>query len=179
MHHANLVDPGLGPGQVQRLHHVGGLHRRPQHPGDDVACVIIQYRRQVVPAPAHDLQVGKVRLPKLVGPSRWMPKRFRRRQHDEGWTRNQVIRLEDAIDARFREKVALLARQPPCQFPRRSLGIRQRGVDNPLPYRQWNPVPLPTVLEIAVIPAIKRGSSSGAAHATSVARATPSPRPAG
>ena len=92
----------------------------------------------------HDLQVDKVRLPKLVGSSRRMPKRFRRRQHDEGWTRNQVIRLEDAIDARFREKVALLVRQPPCQFPRRSLGIRQRGVDNPLPHRQWNPVPVPT-----------------------------------
>ena len=45
MHDPDLVNPGLGPGQVQRVHHVGGLHRWPQHPGDDVARIVIQYRR--------------------------------------------------------------------------------------------------------------------------------------
>ena len=52
MHEPDLVDPRLGSGQVQRFHHVGGLHRRPQQPGDDVARGVIQHRRQVVPAPA-------------------------------------------------------------------------------------------------------------------------------
>ena len=61
MHDPDLVDPRFGSGQVQRLHHVDGLHRRPEHPGDDVARVVIQHRREVVPAPAHDLQVGEVR----------------------------------------------------------------------------------------------------------------------
>ena len=73
MHHPDPVEPRLGPGQVQRLHHVGGLHRRPEHPGDDVARVIVQYRRQVVPAPADHWQIGEVGLPELVRPTGRMP----------------------------------------------------------------------------------------------------------
>ena len=94
MHHPDLVDACPGAGQVERLHHVGGLHRGAEQPGDDVARVVIQHRRQVVPAPADHLQIGEVRLPELSRPPGRMPKRLRRRQHDEGRTRQPVIRLK-------------------------------------------------------------------------------------
>ena len=73
MYDPDLVDPGLGAGQVERLRYIRGLHRRAEQPGDDVARVVIQDRRQVVPAPAHHLQVGEVGLPQLVRPVRRVP----------------------------------------------------------------------------------------------------------
>ena len=99
MHHPHLVDARRRPGQVERLRHVGRLHRRPEQPGDDVARVIVQHGRQVVPTPADDVQIGKVGLPQLVRPMGRVVKRLLSRQHDEGRTRYQVIRLENAIDA--------------------------------------------------------------------------------
>ena len=169
MHHPHLVDARRGPGQVERLRHVGRLHRRPKHPGDDVARVIVQHGRQVVPAAPDHLQVGKVRLPEFVRPMGRMVERLPGRQHDEGRTRNQVIRSENAIDARFREKVTLSIRELPRQLPRRPLGISQRRFDDPLPHPRGNLVPVPAghrrggletgspALEVAVIPRVERG----------------------
>ena len=56
----HTVHPGLGPGQVERLGHVRRLHRRPKRPRQDVARVIVEHGRQVVPAPPDHLQVGEV-----------------------------------------------------------------------------------------------------------------------
>ena len=70
----HTVHPGLGPGQVERLGHVRRLHRRPKRPRQDVARVIVEHGRQVVPAPPDNLQVGEVGLPQLVGPVRRMSK---------------------------------------------------------------------------------------------------------
>ena len=132
MHDPDLVDPRFGSGQVQRLHHVDGLHRRPEHPGDDVARVVIQHRREVVPAPAHDLQVGEVGLPQLVRPMRRMPERLRGREHDVGRTRDQVVGLEDARSipretgprglSTARPAPAATARDPPARRRRRAGG---------------------------------------------------------
>ena len=113
MEHPDLVDPRLRPRQVERLRHVSGVHRGPEHPGDDVARVIIQHGRQVVPAPADDVQIGKIGLPEFVRPMGRMLERLPARQHDEGRAWDEVIRLENAIDARFREKVPLSIRQLP------------------------------------------------------------------
>ena len=43
-------------------------HRGAQLPGDDVARVIVENRGEIHPAPADDLEVGKICLPHLVGP---------------------------------------------------------------------------------------------------------------
>ena len=40
-----------------------GLHRRAKLPGDDVAREVVEYGRQIKPAPADDLEIGEVGLP--------------------------------------------------------------------------------------------------------------------
>src|ERR1700730_3177360 len=52
--------------QVQRFRDVPDLHRCTELPGDDVAREVVQYRAEVKPAPADDLEIGEVGLPKLV-----------------------------------------------------------------------------------------------------------------
>ena len=54
-------------GHIQRVGDVLGTHIITQPPGDDIAREVIEHRRQVHPAPANDLEVGKVCLPHLVG----------------------------------------------------------------------------------------------------------------
>lgn len=52
--------------QVQRVRHVFSPHIGAQFPSDDVAAVIVQDRAEIEPAPADDLEVGEVSLPKLI-----------------------------------------------------------------------------------------------------------------
>jgi hypothetical protein len=52
--------------QVQRFRDLPDLHRCTELPGDDVARKVVQYRAEVKPAPADDLEIGEVGLPKLV-----------------------------------------------------------------------------------------------------------------
>src|ERR1700730_2437082 len=52
--------------QGQRFRDVPDLHRCTELPGDDVAREVVQYRAEVKPAPADDLEIGEVGLPKLV-----------------------------------------------------------------------------------------------------------------
>ena len=100
MDHPTPGDPGCGPrpGPRVSITSAAGLDVRSIQ-ADDVARVIIQHRRQGGPAPADHRQGGDVRLPALVRPMGRIPERRRRRQHEEGWTRDQVIRLAEAIDA--------------------------------------------------------------------------------
>ena len=93
------IDARRGPREVQRLHHIGRVPRRPQRPGQDVPRVVVEHRREVRPAPPDDMEIREVGLPELVGAVRGMGKRFRRREHDEGRTGDQVVRLQDAIHA--------------------------------------------------------------------------------
>ena len=51
----HAVHPGAGAGQVERLGHVRRLHRRPERPRQDVARVVVEHGRQVVPAPPDHL----------------------------------------------------------------------------------------------------------------------------
>ena len=46
--------------QVQRFRDVPDLHRCTELPGDDVAREVVQYRAEVKPAPADDLEIGEV-----------------------------------------------------------------------------------------------------------------------
>ena len=122
------VHPGLGSGQVERLGHVRRLHRRPKRPRQDVARVIVEHGRQVVPAPPDNLQVGEVGLPQLVGPVRRMSKCLGRREHHIRRTGDQILGFEDAIHAGLREKVALPVRALPRQLAGRLYRIGQGGL---------------------------------------------------
>ena len=63
-----VLEGSVRKGALQGVGHVLRLHRCTQLPGDDVAREVVEHCRQVVPAPADDLQVGEVGLPQLVGP---------------------------------------------------------------------------------------------------------------
>jgi 4-alpha-glucanotransferase len=55
---------------LQRAQHIRCRHGFAQFPGQDVAREVVEHGGQIEAAPANDLEVGKVGLPKLVGRGR-------------------------------------------------------------------------------------------------------------
>ena len=53
-------------GKLQRVGDITGLHVGTQLPGNDIAGIIIMDSTEIEPAPANDLQIGKVSLPLLI-----------------------------------------------------------------------------------------------------------------
>ena len=51
---------------IERCRDVGGAHRGTEPPGHDVTREVVEHGGQIIPAPAGDLQVGKVSLPELI-----------------------------------------------------------------------------------------------------------------
>ena len=72
---------------VERGGDVGSAHRGAEPPGDDVAREVVEHRRQIVPAPAGDLEVGEVGLPELVDRGGLVLELVRRLDHHDrpGW----------------------------------------------------------------------------------------------
>ena len=112
-----LVTPRCRERHVERVSDVLGPHRGAQLPGDDVARVIIEDRRQVHPAPADDLEVGKIGLPHLVWSCRLVGKLGCRLDDDEGRAGDQIMRLQQAVNRGFRYEVAPLVGEAHRQFP--------------------------------------------------------------
>ncbi len=67
----DLRDTRLRQGVVEHRLHVARRHPSLQLPRNDVATVVVQDGQQVVPAPAHHLQVREVGLPQLVHSASW------------------------------------------------------------------------------------------------------------
>ena len=94
MNDMNLIEAGGLQRHIQCLGHVPDFHRHAELPGNDVAREVVQDRAEIEPAlrlpsndashrlpsndashrrilgrlrPADDLEIGEVRLPKLVG----------------------------------------------------------------------------------------------------------------
>ena len=132
-----------GKRQVQRVGDVLGLHGRAQLPGDDVAGEVVEDGRQIEPAPADDLQIGEVGLPELVGRRRLVLELVGGLDDDEGRAGDQVVRLEQAIDGSFRDKIAFGVGEGHRQFPRRQLRPVQGKLDDPVPHILGNAVPDP------------------------------------
>ncbi len=84
--------------QVERSGHILGFHRGAELPGDDVPAIVIQYGAEVEPAPAEDLQIGKVGLPQLIGARGFVPEFIGCLHHDVRWCRDQVFRLQDTVN---------------------------------------------------------------------------------
>jgi len=79
----------------------GFFHHDGQPPTDDVTRVIIQNRRQEIPAPANDAEVGKIRLPQLMYPRGRMLELIRGCKHGKLRTRDQIMGLENAVNTGF------------------------------------------------------------------------------
>ena len=52
MQNGCLITARRGQGQLQRVCDISSFHRRAELPGDDVAGIVIEDRRQIEPAPS-------------------------------------------------------------------------------------------------------------------------------
>ena len=118
-----------------------GPHGRAQLPGDDVAREVIEDGGEIEPSPADDLEVGEVGLPELVGGRGLVLELVGRLDDDEGRTGDQVVGLEQPIDRRFRDEVAVCIGEARGQLARRQLGNIQRHRDDALAHIIGDAVP--------------------------------------
>src|SRR5271170_1565228 len=120
-----------------------GLHRRTELPGDDVAREVVEDCRQIKPAPADDLEVGEVGLPELIGCGSLILEFVGCLDHDEGRTRNQVVRLEQSIHRGFRDKIAFGIGEACGEFARRQLRHVQSHRDDAFAHLVGDAIPDP------------------------------------
>ena len=87
-----------GLGDVERVGNILSPHVAAEFPADDVARVVVQDRGQVKPAPADDLEIGKIRLPHLVWRCGFVLKLVRSLDNDVSWAGDEIVGFEQAID---------------------------------------------------------------------------------
>ncbi len=107
-----VSDPNLGEGsgfqsQVQRVLNIGCGHGLEQLLGDDVAGVIVQDRRQVIPAPADNPEISEVGLPEFVHTPGRMLEAIAGRHDDVSRAGDQVAPLQNPVHAGFGDEVGL------------------------------------------------------------------------
>src|SRR6516162_7344120 len=99
MQNLDLVQTCPPQRHLQRIGYVGCRHGGAQLPGQDVAREVIEHGGQIEPAPADDLQIGEVGLPKLVwGGRRIGDRRFdlvRDLVPDPPWSRLAILQSFD------------------------------------------------------------------------------------
>ncbi len=132
------------PWNTKAVREGAGRHGAGKYPGDDEASVIVQHRGEVVPAPAHDLEVGKVGLPQLVHPFGLMPKLISRAEHDIGRTGDQVIIPQYAINTGLADEGAMAVGDFPGQFMDSSWAVPRLGTIPDTVIPRWdNPAAWP------------------------------------
>lgn len=67
MDDANVIESGSVEHPVKLILHNTHHHAHAKLRGHDVAQEVVQHGGEIEPAPADDLQLGKVDLPQLVG----------------------------------------------------------------------------------------------------------------
>ncbi|EAQ35316.1 putative transposase [Nitrobacter sp. Nb-311A] len=70
---------------------------------DEIMATVVKHGRQIVPAPAGDLEVGKIRLPELGDGGGLVLELVRRFDHHIGRAGDEVMRLQQSIDRSLRE----------------------------------------------------------------------------
>ena len=98
MSDGHLIKRGGRQRQVEGFGDVLGPHVRAELPCHDEPGEVVEHGREIVPAPADDLQVSEVRLPELVGSHGLVLELRRDLDDDVGRAGNQVMRLEQPID---------------------------------------------------------------------------------
>ena len=63
--------------QFQRIGDISGLHRRAKFPSNDVAALVVEDRAEIEPAPADDLEICEVGLPRFVWADGFVPELVR------------------------------------------------------------------------------------------------------
>ena len=130
MHDGDVIKARCRQCLVERGRDVGGAHRGTKPPGHDVAREVVEHGRQIVPAPAGDLEVGEVGLPELVDGGGLVLELVRRLDHHIGRAGDEVVRLQQPIDRSLRDKVLSLVGEPHGQLSRRQLRELQRQIDD-------------------------------------------------
>ena len=97
VNNVDLVATRCLQSQVQRVRHVLGSHVRAKFPRDDVPAIIVQNRAEIEPAPADDLQICEVSLPKLVDGRGLVFELIGRLDDNEGRAGDQVVRFQYPI----------------------------------------------------------------------------------
>jgi len=99
MLYQNMVQAGLVRSHLQGVLHIQGGHSVGQFESQIEARKIIQNGGQVIPTPACDLEVGEVSLPQLIHSLSGMLEGICCFDHREGRVFDQVISLQDAVNA--------------------------------------------------------------------------------
>ena len=89
----NLVAAGRLQGEVQCIRYILRPHVGTKLPRNDVTAVVVENRAEIEPAPAENLDVRKICLPKLVDPSRLVLELIGCLDDDEGRTCDQIMGL--------------------------------------------------------------------------------------
>ena len=96
-----MVAAGCGQCHIERVLHILGPHSAAQPPGDDIAREVVEHRGEIHPAPANDLEVGKVCLPHLVGTGSLGVELVCCLDHDVGRTGDQIMGLQQTVNRGF------------------------------------------------------------------------------
>jgi len=137
----DMLYPRRGQSQVQRHFDILSGHGLAEPPGDNITGIVIQYGRQIIPAPADNLQIGKIGLPELIDPAGRMFKLIFGRDQAIGRRGDQVVSLEDPIDAGFRDKIPLMIRDLTGDLPAGFLRILPGYLHHPLLLPLRNRIP--------------------------------------
>src|SRR5277367_6086064 len=100
------------------------------HSFQAVTREVVEYRRQIEPAPTNHTQVGKVGLPQLVGCGCGLGEVVGGLEQDESRTGDQVVRLQEPIDRGLRDEVLLLVDERHRQLPGRQLWFLERELEH-------------------------------------------------
>ena len=98
MNDGHVIEPGGRERQIECGGDVLRFHRCAELPGDNEAREVVQYGREVVPAPAGDLEIGEVGLPELVGRRGLVPEFLGRFDDDISGTGDKIVRFQKPID---------------------------------------------------------------------------------
>lgn len=91
---------------------------------------VVQYGRQIEPAPAGALEVGEVGLPELVRGRGFGVELVGGLDHHEGQAGDQVMRFEQAVDGHLGDEIALLLGEAHGQLARGQLRLGQGQVND-------------------------------------------------
>src|SRR5580704_1081307 len=141
MNDMNLIKPRGLQRQVQCFRDVPDFHRRAELPGDDVTREVVQDRAEVKPAPADDLEIGEVGLPKVVRRRGLVLELIGSLHDDIGGTGDQVVVLQQAIDRSLRDKISFRVGEARRQLPWRQLRLIQRQLHDLTTHIVRNSVP--------------------------------------
>src|SRR4030067_1648785 len=137
----DVLNSSDGDGPLHRSFDIRGRSGPTQFPGQDITREVIQHRREEIPAPLNNFEIGKIGLPQLVDPGRGIDKFISGTDHREGWTGDQIVNLQDPIDARLRDVVPEIVGDMAGQFSGRQLRKVQSLLHHLLPLHLRNLIP--------------------------------------